>query len=163
MGRGTVATKSIGAQFSSQLKSLRSRIDATVPHYIRCLKPNDDLVPHCFEPKNIVEQLRCGGVLEAVRVSRAGYPTRYPHEVFLARYFNLGEKDCSLKDLVSEIALSVWEAEHSLILSMKETEVALTASRKMSKVSSLGVVFKMQFLRSALFSHFSSPLIKIKD
>jgi myosin heavy subunit len=53
---------------------------------------NDLLVPDRFDPKNIVEQLRCGGVLEAVRVSRAGYPTRYPHDVFAARYYVLADK-----------------------------------------------------------------------
>ncbi|EEC47670.1 predicted protein, partial [Phaeodactylum tricornutum CCAP 1055/1] len=91
-GRGTVATKSVSSQFSTQLRILRARIDETVPHYIRCLKPNDELASDYFEPKNVVEQLRCGGVLEAVRVSRAGYPTRYPHEVFLARYYILGDQ-----------------------------------------------------------------------
>jgi len=91
-GRGTVATKSVSSQFSAQLRVLRSRIETTIPHYIRCLKPNDLLVPDRFDPKNIVEQLRCGGVLEAVRVSRAGYPTRYPHDVFAARYYVLADK-----------------------------------------------------------------------
>lgn len=92
-GRGTVATKSVSSQFSAQLRTLRSRIDYTMPHYIRCLKPNDELSPNFFEPKNVVEQLRCGGVLEAVRVSRAGYPTRYPHDVFVARYYILGDRN----------------------------------------------------------------------
>lgn len=82
-GRGSVATKPVSAQFSSQLQILRDRMDQTVPHYIRCLKPNDDLVPDHFEPKSIVEQLCCGGVLEAVRVSQAGYPTRCPHDIFM--------------------------------------------------------------------------------
>jgi len=90
---GSVATKSVGAQFAAQLKVLRKRIDTTTPHYIRCLKPNDDLIPDWFDPRNIVDQLRCGGVLEAVRVSRAGYPTRYPHDVFLARYYILAENN----------------------------------------------------------------------
>ncbi len=45
-GRGSVAAKSVGAKFSEQLKDLRIRIDATAPHYIRCLKPNDDLLPN---------------------------------------------------------------------------------------------------------------------
>ena len=58
-----------------------------MPHYVRCLKPNDSLEPDNFDPSNIVEQLRYCGVLEAVRVSRAGYPTRYPHEVFMTRYY----------------------------------------------------------------------------
>lgn len=139
-GRGTVATKSVGAQFSTQLRSLRARIDITVPHYIRCLKPNDDLVPDYFEPKNIVEQLRCGGVLEAVRVSRAGYPTRYPHDIFMARYYILGDhKDDSpmsplfspgsstdrqtdLKRLVSKIAFDLWYVDHQIMLAHLEAE-----------------------------------------
>ena len=58
-GRGTVATKSVSSQFSSQLRTLRAKIERTIPHYIRCLKPNDELAPDYFEPKNIVEQLRC--------------------------------------------------------------------------------------------------------
>lgn len=84
-----ITTKSLGKQFSESLKILRARIDTTMPHYVRCLKPNDDLAPDTFDPKNIVEQLRYCGVLEAVRVSRAGYPTRYPHDVFFSRYFPL--------------------------------------------------------------------------
>jgi ankyrin repeat protein len=133
-GRGTVATKSVSSQFSSQLRILRSRIETTVPHYVRCLKPNDELAPNYFEPKNIVEQLRCGGVLEAVRVSRAGYPTRYPHDVFMARYYVLGDKnDVSpmsplfspsraegdneriLKRLVAKIAFELWEIDHNIM------------------------------------------------
>ena len=132
-GRGTVATKSVSSQFSTQLRVLRSRIEETVPHYVRCLKPNDDLAPDYFEPKNIVEQLRCGGVLEAVRVSRAGYPTRYPHDVFLARYFILADqrdhtpqspifspgsttpKTESLKRLISKIAFDLWLADHNVM------------------------------------------------
>lgn len=140
-GRGTVATKSVGHQFSTQLRSLRSRIDTTVPHYIRCLKPNDDLNPDHFEPRNIVEQLRCGGVLEAVRVSRAGYPTRYPHDVFMARYYILADREddtpqspfaadmvrmsaneSSLKRLISKIAFDVWYADHQMIMSLLEQE-----------------------------------------
>ena len=139
-GRGTVATKSVGAQFSTQLRTLRSRIETTVPHYIRCLKPNDDLVPDYFEPKNIVEQLRCGGVLEAVRVSRAGYPTRYPHDVFMARYYILGDtrdfspispaftpdrqtdRETSLKRLISKIAFDLWEADVKMMKALLEAE-----------------------------------------
>lgn len=145
-GRGSVATKSVGAQFSTQLAQLRSRIDTTVPHYIRCLKPNDELVPNSFDPKMIVDQLRCGGVLEAVRVSRAGYPTRYPHDVFKARYYILGDakdrkpvspikkwgrgagsssmskEESAVKRLVSKIAFDIWEADHEAMLAAMEDE-----------------------------------------
>ena len=77
---------SVGSQFSSQLRLLRTRIENTEPHYIRCLKPNEDLVPHDFEPLVIEDQLRCAGVFEAIRVSRVGYPHRYFHDHFVQRY-----------------------------------------------------------------------------
>jgi myosin heavy subunit len=144
---GSIACKSVGAQFSSQLRALRARIDTTSPHYVRCLKPNDELIPHSFEPKNIVEQLRCGGVLEAVRVSRAGYPTRYHHEVFLRRYFillgsrvessstggtassalnNYAKTSKSnkslLKSLIEQITLDIWTEDLNLIKSLRAAQ-----------------------------------------
>ncbi len=87
----------VGGQFSSQLKLLRQRIDATSPHYIRCLKPNDKLEPDNFDSAVIADQLRCAGILEAVRVSRVGYPQRYLHERFVQRYQVLAMKELNLR------------------------------------------------------------------
>mmetsp|Transcript_41938 Transcript_41938/g.82218 ORF Transcript_41938/g.82218 Transcript_41938/m.82218 type:complete len:2007 (+) Transcript_41938:318-6338(+) len=131
-GRGAIATKSVGKQFCGQLQKLRQRIDQTVPHYIRCLKPNDGLVRDRFEPRNIVEQLRHGGVLEAVRVSRAGFPTRYAHDVFVNRYYILGggtesgqrKQKYELKPLVEKIALEVWSADQNLVRALEAAEDA---------------------------------------
>mmetsp|Transcript_60054 Transcript_60054/g.147618 ORF Transcript_60054/g.147618 Transcript_60054/m.147618 type:complete len:1680 (+) Transcript_60054:347-5386(+) len=88
IGRATV-----GGQFRRQLKSLREKIDRMSPHYVRCLKPNDELVPNHFERAAVAEQLRCGGILEAVRVARAGYSNHYSHEDFLRRYRCLGRNE----------------------------------------------------------------------
>lgn len=78
--------ESVGSQFSSQLRELRNRIGDTAPHYVRCLKPNDDLIPYNFQPLVIADQLRCAGVLEAIRVSRVGFPHRYTHWEFINLY-----------------------------------------------------------------------------
>lgn len=53
----------------------------TRPHYIRCIKPNDNAEPDEVSRVRVMEQLRYGGVLEAVRVARSGYPVRLPHKV----------------------------------------------------------------------------------
>jgi len=82
----SILRDSVGSQFSSQLQLLRKRIESTAPHYVRCLKPNDDLVPNSFDPLVIADQLRCAGVLEAIRVSRVGFPHRYFHDHFVQRY-----------------------------------------------------------------------------
>ncbi|OIT26248.1 PREDICTED: myosin-7-like [Nicotiana attenuata] len=77
---------SIGARFKQQLQSLLETLNATEPHYVRCVKPNNLLKPEIFENQNVLQQLRCGGVLEAIRISCAGYPTRKPFDEFLSRF-----------------------------------------------------------------------------
>lgn len=77
---------SVSSQFKEQLNSLMEKIYSTAPHYIRCLKPNDDNVPDLFKRKRLTEQLRYGGVLEAVRVARSGFPIRLSRKEFYARY-----------------------------------------------------------------------------
>nr|BAA87057.1 unconventional myosin heavy chain [Chara corallina] len=77
---------SIGSQFKLQLAALMETLKLTAPHYIRCVKPNMQLKPQIFENKNVLQQLRCSGVLEAVRISCAGFPTRRTFEEFLDRF-----------------------------------------------------------------------------
>uniref|UniRef100_A0A2N9G9D4 Myosin motor domain-containing protein n=1 Tax=Fagus sylvatica TaxID=28930 RepID=A0A2N9G9D4_FAGSY len=77
---------SIGSRFKLQLQQLMETLNSTEPHYIRCVKPNNLLKPAVFENANIMQQLRCGGVLEAIRISCAGYPTRRPFFEFINRF-----------------------------------------------------------------------------
>ncbi|KAG8376188.1 hypothetical protein BUALT_Bualt09G0037200 [Buddleja alternifolia] len=77
---------SIGSRFKLQLQSLMETLNSTEPHYIRCVKPNNVLKPAIFENINVIQQLRCGGVLEAIRISCAGYPTRRTFDEFLLRF-----------------------------------------------------------------------------
>ncbi|KAJ4849765.1 hypothetical protein Tsubulata_012029 [Turnera subulata] len=77
---------SIGSRFKQQLQSLLETLSSTEPHYIRCVKPNNLLKPAIFENKNVLQQLRCGGVMEAIRISCAGYPTRKPFDEFVDRF-----------------------------------------------------------------------------
>ncbi|XP_039032382.1 myosin-17-like [Hibiscus syriacus] len=77
---------SIGSRFKLQLQSLMETLSATEPHYIRCVKPNNVLKPAIFENSSVIQQLRCGGVLEAIRISCAGYPTRRTFYDFLNRF-----------------------------------------------------------------------------
>ena len=77
-----------------------------------------------FNPVSIVEQLRCAGVLEAIRVARAGFPQRFDHVNFLAQYSllavhevdamnaNLPSAKILCKTIVSAVSKTVWEIEH---------------------------------------------------
>lgn len=85
--RGSVSqTQSVGSRFKGQLSLLMTKLNSASPHYIRCIKPNAKLVPDDLSTQIVLHQLRCCGVLEVVRISRQGYPTRYEHGVFADRY-----------------------------------------------------------------------------
>ncbi|KAJ8614226.1 hypothetical protein CTAYLR_001147 [Chrysophaeum taylorii] len=86
----TAGTITVGTQFKTQLASLMRAVGQTKPHYIRCLKPNDKNVPNQFWRARVTEQLRYGGVLEAVRVARSGFPVRMSHVEFSSYYAVLG-------------------------------------------------------------------------
>uniref|UniRef100_A0A7S2WSN5 Myosin motor domain-containing protein n=1 Tax=Mucochytrium quahogii TaxID=96639 RepID=A0A7S2WSN5_9STRA len=91
-GGKSIQSKTVGTQFKDQLTELLKTIRSTSPHYIRCLKPNDKAAAGVIVRQRLVDQLRYGGVLEAVKVARAGYPVRMVLAEFVTRYFMLQQK-----------------------------------------------------------------------
>lgn len=77
MARAKKYTQS--SEFRGQLLKLMQRIRSTEPHFVRCIKPNPQNVAGVFSRQSVVEQLRYQGVLQAVEVSRAGFPMRLQH------------------------------------------------------------------------------------
>jgi myosin-5 len=77
---------SVGGHFRRQVKDLRAKIDTTSPHYVRCIKPNERLAQNCFDDAMVAQQLRCGGILQAVSVTRDGFTLHYTHSDFVKRY-----------------------------------------------------------------------------
>lgn len=94
--------KTVGSQFRESLGLLMTTLNSTTPHYVRCIKPNDQKVAFLFEPHRAVQQLRACGVLETIRISAAGYPSRWSYQDFLNRYRVLtSSKDIKRSDLKS--------------------------------------------------------------
>ncbi|KAI9826872.1 MAG: Myosin type-2 heavy chain 1 [Thelocarpon impressellum] len=79
----------LGGIFKSSLIELMHTINSTDVHYIRCIKPNENKESWKFEGPMVLSQLRACGVLETVRISCAGYPTRWTYEEFALRYYML--------------------------------------------------------------------------
>ncbi|WOL20211.1 myosin-15 isoform X1 [Canna indica] len=84
--RSSYKFSSVASRFKQQLQALMETLNSTEPHYIRCVKPNSLNRPQKFENPSVLHQLRCGGVLEAVRISLAGYPTRRFYSEFIDRF-----------------------------------------------------------------------------
>lgn len=64
--------RSVGLQCRRQLAELMAALSQLQPHYVRCIKPNASSLPGAFDAPYSLQQLKCGGVMEAVRISCAG-------------------------------------------------------------------------------------------
>lgn len=56
------------------------------PRYVRCIKPNNRFTPTDFDSGDVLKQLRCAGMLEAIRIRKAGYSIRIMFKDFNRRY-----------------------------------------------------------------------------
>ncbi|KAK5574928.1 hypothetical protein RB653_010182 [Dictyostelium firmibasis] len=92
-GSSSMKFLSVGSQFSTSLATLMRTISTTTPHYVRCIKPNPEKLPQTFNKQDVIHQLRCGGVMESVRICCAGFPTRRLLSEFYQRYKILYVKD----------------------------------------------------------------------
>ncbi|KAF8309801.1 hypothetical protein DL93DRAFT_1692801 [Clavulina sp. PMI_390] len=79
--------QTLGALFKLSLASLMDTIAMTNPHYVRCIKPNRAKKAWEFDSKHVLSQLRACGILETVRISCSGYPSRWTYQEFASRYY----------------------------------------------------------------------------
>ncbi|CEP06860.1 hypothetical protein [Parasitella parasitica] len=89
VGMAIAKKPTLGSIFKLSLISLMDTISQTNVHYIRCIKPNEAKVAWGFEPNMVLSQLRACGVLETIRISCAGYPSRWTFEDFADRFYAL--------------------------------------------------------------------------
>lgn len=80
------AKATVGCQFKESLNALMKTLNATTPHYVRCIKSNDDKAGFEFDNIRAVQQLRACGVLETIRISSNGFPSRWTYQDFSNRY-----------------------------------------------------------------------------
>uniref|UniRef100_A0A8C2I0S8 Myosin VC n=1 Tax=Cyprinus carpio TaxID=7962 RepID=A0A8C2I0S8_CYPCA len=101
----------VGDKFRSSLYLLMETLNATTPHYVRCIKPNEEKLPFEYDSKRVVQQLRACGVLETIRISAQSYPSRWTYIEFFSRYsilmsqteLKLGEKKQTCKTVLQRL------------------------------------------------------------
>ena len=78
--------RTVGALYKEQLSKLMTTLRNTNPNFVRCIIPNYNKRPGVIAPHLVLEQLRCNGVLEGIRICRQGFPNRIPFQEFRQRY-----------------------------------------------------------------------------
>ncbi|KAJ1915867.1 Myosin type-2 heavy chain 1 [Mycoemilia scoparia] len=82
----------LGAEFRMSLIELMKKISSTETHYIRCIKPNENKRAWEFDANMVMAQLRACGVLETIRISCAGYPSRLEIPEFIDAFALLAKQ-----------------------------------------------------------------------
>ena len=85
---GSSGFSSVGKTFLNDLRKLMRELQATQPHFVRCLKPNPKLQPRVLDGQMIMVQMASSGLIEAVKLMQASYPSRSTYEELLRVFGN---------------------------------------------------------------------------
>jgi myosin heavy chain 9/10/11/14 len=78
--------RTVGQLYKEQLSKLMSTLKNTNPNFVRCIIPNHEKRAGKIDSPLVLDQLRCNGVLEGIRICRQGFPNRIPFQEFRQRY-----------------------------------------------------------------------------
>ncbi|OCT55068.1 Myosin type-2 heavy chain 1 [Cladophialophora carrionii] len=78
--------RTVAQRHKEQLSILMRQLHSTQPHFVRCILPNHKKKPKQFVAPLVLDQLRCNGVLEGIRIARTGFPNRLTFAEFRSRY-----------------------------------------------------------------------------
>jgi myosin-1 len=87
----------VGFQFKQQVTLLMHELHKSMQYYVRCIKTNTEKKANLFDAVNVARQVQYLGLLENIKVRRAGYAYRNEFDAFVKRsvvrlrgFFTLG-------------------------------------------------------------------------
>jgi len=105
------------SSFQKQINLLKNKINSTQVNFIRCLKPNDEMIPLKINSNRTTQQLKYNGVMEAIRVARQGYPIRIKNDIFNKLYGLIPKNE--IEWLIQGKTLTFLNREQEVILDNK--------------------------------------------
>lgn len=90
--------RTVAQRYKEQLNDLMLHLEATHPHFVRCILPNTIRSSSVFDNRLVLDQLRYNGVLEGIRIARSGFPNRLEFSEFCSRYRPLSGKSLNNRD-----------------------------------------------------------------
>lgn len=78
--------RTVSQLYKDQLANLMHTLRNTNPNFVRCIIPNHEKKAGKISALLVLDQLRCNGVLEGIRICRQGFPNRVPFQEYRQRY-----------------------------------------------------------------------------
>ncbi|MCL4134982.1 UNVERIFIED_CONTAM: hypothetical protein GTU68_042074 [Idotea baltica] len=118
--------RTVSQLYKEQLSKLMVTLRNTNPNFVRCIIPNHDKRAGKIDATLVLDQLRCNGVLEGIRICRQGFPNRIPFQEFRQRYelltpnviprgFMDGKKACEMMIQALELEPNLYRIGQSKI------------------------------------------------
>lgn len=101
--------QTMASYFRYSLMDLLSKMVIGQPHFVRCIKPNDDRKALQFSQERVLAQLRSTGILETVSIRRQGYSHRILFEEFVKRYYYLAFRAHQIPPVNKESCVTILE------------------------------------------------------
>ena len=170
--KSTFKLKTVTSHFTAQLKKLMADLIKTQPHYIRCIKPNFSCSQAYFVAGYVNEQLCYGGVIEAIRIARSGFPSRRAYGEFVQRYSLIlqNTKDISMdakmytEKILKAVQATGWELGYTKVF-MKEGVVPLLENRRNSIIEGAVILIQSYYrthLARTVFKQLKESVILIQ-
>lgn len=85
-GTDSSAKQTVANKYLGQLSALVSVLRESSTRFVRCIKSNQEKLPAKLDKPSVLRQLICSGVIAALEVRRAGFPTRIPYREFVREF-----------------------------------------------------------------------------
>ncbi|RYG69766.1 hypothetical protein EON64_01900 [archaeon] len=158
-GGAAASKKTLGFQFKTQLNELIATLNSTFPHFVRCMKSNDQKAGNVFTSSRMQDQLRYAGLVEVCRIRKLGYPVRRPFMEFYKRYRCI---DLLCPDLDALLAVlskkgilkeGEWAKGHSRVFMRTHQSAELELAREQSLVT-ITILVQKHARRMVAFKRF---------
>lgn len=167
--------RTVGQLYKEQLGKLMTTLRNTNPNFVRCIIPNHEKRSGKLDAHLVLEQLRCNGVLEGIRICRQGFPNRILFQEFRQRYeilaagsipkgFMDGKQACVLMIKALELDPNLFRVGQSKIFFRTGVLAHLEEERDL-KITDIIIAFQAQsrgYLARKAFSKRQQQLTAMK-
>ena len=145
-GPNKLQSDTLSKQFKNQLDELLKMLSESNPRYVKCIKPNSLKAPKILDSIDVMDQLLCAGVLEAIKIRKQGYNIRRTKEEFYKTYHPLcPEIDIKKINNYTEVIDKMLK----VFMNLKEMKDICSGKKKMLQVGK-NIVFMKEEVKAIL-------------